>query len=124
MPEVVHPRDGDEVALRPCPPWCTQERHFGNGEVIHASDGFHHYGTEAEVPVSCTLTGAVDDPQLIVRVVVKSWTHPMDADPSPAQVELNLGTAEVRTDACGEMTPGEARAVAQALLDAASQAER
>lgn len=37
MPEVVHPRDGDSVTLRPCPPWCTEERHFTDDEVITPS---------------------------------------------------------------------------------------
>jgi hypothetical protein len=59
-----------------------------------------------------------------VRVVLKSWTHPLDAEPSPALIELNLGTAEERTDACAELAPGEARAIAQALIDQAAIAEQ
>jgi hypothetical protein len=37
--EVVHPRDGDAVTLRPCPPWCTAARHFADGQAIDADDG-------------------------------------------------------------------------------------
>ena len=124
MTEVVHPLDGDAVALRPCPPWCTENRHFADGEAIYADHGYHHYGTEIEVPTSDTFPGMTSGPRTIVRAVLKSWTHPLGADPGPALVELNLGTAGERTDVCAEITPAEARAVAQALLDLAAAAER
>ena len=65
-----------------------------------------------------------DGPRTIVRAVLKSWTHPLDTDPGAALIELNLGTAGERTDLCAEVTPAEARAVAQALLDLAATAER
>ena len=68
------------------------------------------------MPTSYKFLGMTDGPQTIVRAVLKSWTHPLDADPGPALIELNLGTAEERTDMCAEITPGEARAVARALL--------
>jgi hypothetical protein len=55
---------------------------------------------------------------------LKSWTHPVDADPGPTLIELNLGTAGARTDMCAEITPAEARAVAQALLALAATAEQ
>ena len=121
--EVVHPRDGNAVTLRPCPPWCTEERHFADGEVIYADHGYHHYGPEIQVPTSDRFGGLTDGPETVVRVVLKSWTHPLDADPGPALIELNLGTAGERTDLCAEITPGEARAVAQALLDLAAAAD-
>ncbi len=124
MTEVVRPRDGGAVALRPCPPWCTEGRHFADGEVIYADHGYHHYGTEVEVPTSYPFAGMTDGVPTIVRAVLKSWTHPLDADPGPALIELNLGTAGERTDMCAEITPAEARAVAQALLDLAAAAER
>ena len=38
----------------------------------------------------------------------------------PVMVELNVGTAEFTTGVCVEMTPGQARAVAAALLDVAA----
>lgn len=48
------------------------------------------------------------------RVVLKSWTHPLDAEPGPAAlIEFNLGTADERTDMRAEITYGEARAVAR-----------
>jgi hypothetical protein len=49
---------------------------------------------------------------------------PLDSDPGLARIELNLGTAEVKTDSCAEPTPAEARAIAEALLDLADTAER
>ena len=124
MPEVVYPRDGYAVTLRPCPPWCAEERHFTDEDVIYADDGYHHYGPEAEVRTSYPFLGMTDRAGTIVRVVLKSWTHPLDADPGPALVELNLGTAGERTDMCAEITPAEARAVARALLDLAATADR
>jgi uncharacterized protein DUF6907 len=122
--EVVHPRDGDAVTLRPCLPWCTEARHFADGQAIDADDGYHHYGTEIEVPTAYKFLDLSDDPETIIRVVLKSWTHPLSADPGPALIELNLGTATQRTDMCAEITPAEARAVGRALLDLAAIAER
>jgi hypothetical protein len=124
MTEVVHPLDGDLVALRPCPSWCIESRHFADGEAIYAGHGYHHYGAEIEVWTSDAFLGMADGPQTIVRAVLKSWTQPLGADPGPALIELNLGTAGERTDLCAEVTPAEARAVAQALLDLAATAER
>ena len=92
--------------------------------VIYADHGYHHYGQEAEVRTSCRFLGMTDGPETIVRVVLKSWTHPLDADPGPALIELNLGTAGERTDMCAGITPGEARAVAAALTELADVAER
>jgi hypothetical protein len=122
--EVVHPLDSVPVTLRPCPPWCTEGRHFAEDEAIYADHGYHHYGTEIEVPTSYTFGGMSDGPETIVRVVLKSWTHPLDANPGPTLIELNLGTAAERTDLCAEITPAEARAVARALLDLADTAEQ
>src|SRR5579859_3451560 len=103
MPEVVRPLDGVPVTLRPCPHWCIETRHFADDEVIYADHGYHHYGTEIEVPTSDTFGGMSDGPATIIRVVLKSWTHPMDADPGPTRIELNLGTATERTDLCAEI---------------------
>lgn len=124
MTEVVRPRDGDPVALRPCPAWCTQSRHFPDGAVIDADDGYHHAGAEIEVPTSYTFLGMTSGPPTIVRAVLKSWTHPLGAAPGPALIELNLGTAAERTDMCAEITPDEAEAVARALLALAAAARR
>jgi hypothetical protein len=124
MTEVVHPRDGDAVALRPCPSWCALDRHFDDGEAVYADDGYHHAGTEIEVPTAYPFAGLTDGDPMIVRAVLKSWTHPLDAVPGPGLIELNLGTAAERTDLCVEATPAEARAIARALLDLADTAER
>lgn len=123
-PEVVRPLDGDPVTLRPCPPWCTEGQHFTVDEVIYADHGYHHYGTELEVPTSFPFLGMTDGIPTIIRTVLKSWTHPLDADPGPTLIELNIGTASERTDMCAEITATEARAVAQALLNLAETAER
>jgi hypothetical protein len=110
VPEVVHPCDGHAVTLRPCLSWCVDERHFLDTDVIHADDGYYHYGPEIEVPTSFRFAGFTDGPETVVRVVLKSWTHALDAEPGPVRIEINLGTAEERTDACAEVTSGEARA--------------
>jgi hypothetical protein len=124
MTEVIHPRDGDPVALRPCPAWCTKGRHFADDEVIYADHGYHHRGAEIGVPTSYPFLGMTDGAPTIVRAVLMSWTHPLGADPGPALIELNLGAAAERTDMCAEITPAEARAVARVLLDLAAIAER
>jgi len=46
MPEVVRPLDGVPVMLRPCPPWCTEGRHFADGEAIYADHGYDHSRTQ------------------------------------------------------------------------------
>jgi hypothetical protein len=122
--EVVRPRGGEAVTLRPCPPWCTRDRHFADGELVDTDDGYHHYGPEAEIPTSDPYLGSAAGPRTVIRVSVKSWTYPLDAGPGPALIELNLGTAEKKTDSCAEITPAEARAVARALLDLAATADR
>lgn len=112
--EVVYPREGDPVALHPCPPWCSSAPHFGDDEVIDADDGYHHYGPEIAIPT--TDRSFTDGPATVVKVILKSWTQPLDAEPVPARVELQLATTEHNTDRFAELTPGEARAVAGALL--------
>ncbi|MFI5065686.1 MAG: hypothetical protein ACHP9Z_17150 [Streptosporangiales bacterium] len=59
-----------------------------------------------------------------MRTSLTSWTHPLDAQPGPALIELQLGTAGQNTDLCAEITPSEARAIARALLELAATAER
>ena len=99
-------------------------RHFADDEAIYADHGYHHYGTEIEVQTAYPFAGMTDGAPTIGRAVLKSWTHPLDADPGPALIELNLGTAAGRTGMCAEITPAEARAAAQALLNLAGTAER
>ena len=99
-------------------------RHFAGDEVIYADHRYHHYGTEIKVPTSYNFAGMTAGPETIVRAVLKSWTHPLDAAPGPALIELNPGTAAERTDMCAEITPGKARAVARELLNLAATAER
>jgi hypothetical protein len=124
MTEVVRPLDGDPVTLRPCPAWCAGVRHFGDDEVIYADDGYHHYGCEIEVPTSYPFLGMTDGLPTIVRAVLKSWTHPLAAEPGPARIEINLGTSTEHTDMSAEITADEAEAVARALLDLAATARR
>ena len=121
MEEVVRPRGADAVALRPCPPWCTLSLHFGEGQPVDADDGYHHCWPEIAVPTS--YRAYRDEPETVVRAILKSWTHPLDAAPGPALIEVNLGTATERTDACAELTPAQARDLAAALVDLAGTAE-
>jgi hypothetical protein len=79
--EVIYPRDGDPVALRPCPPWCTLDRHFADDDVIDSDNGYHHYGPEIAVPTSDRMLGLNYSPETVVKVILKSWTHPPDAGP-------------------------------------------
>jgi len=80
-PEVVRPRDGDPVTLRPCPPWCTEDRHFADDDTIDAGDGYHHYGPETAIPTSYKYLGTASEPDTVIRVVLKSWTCPLHASP-------------------------------------------
>ena len=96
MAKFVRPRDGSPVALRPCPPWCTLVRHFGDGQAVYADDGYHHVGAEAEVPTGYPFLGLTGGDPTIVRAVLKSWTHPLGARPGHVLIELNLGTLAAR----------------------------
>ncbi len=118
MTETIYPRDGDAVTLRPCPPWCTQSRHFGGNEPVYAEDGFHHYGPEIAVPTSYRMF-TDHDPESVVKVILKAWTNRLDAGPGPGRIELQLATTEYNTDAYVELTPDQARAVSSALLELA-----
>lgn len=120
--EVVQLRDGATVALRPCPPWCIESRHFVI-DIIDSDDGYHHYGPEIAVPTSDRFM--LDGPNIVVNACLASWTCPAGAEPGPAHIKLGLGTAEeTATGASADLTPSEARAVAHALLDLADVAER
>jgi hypothetical protein len=118
--ELIHPRDGDPVRLRPCPPWCIQTRHFTDDDVIYAEDGFHHDGPEIAVPTSFRML--TDGPESVVKVILKAWASRLDAVPGPGFVELQLATTEYNTDAYVELTPAQARTVASALLQLADTA--
>jgi hypothetical protein len=120
MDEVVHPRGGDPVTLRPCPPWCTLDSHFDTGSPIDTDDGYHHRGSELAVPTNDR--ASLHDPYTIVKVTLKSWTHPLHAEPGPTQVELQLAEGETNTDRYVDVTPDQARTIANALLTAANTA--
>ena len=122
MTEIVHPRGGAPVTLRPCPPWCTSSEHFTEHAVIDTDDGFHHYGPEVAIPTSDRMLWS--DPETVVKVILKAWTSRLDADPGPARVELQLATTEQNTDTFVELTADEARAISTALLRLADLAER
>jgi hypothetical protein len=120
--EIVHPRNGAAVRLRPCPSWCTLSRHFSDDWVVDADDGFHHHGPEIAVPTSDRMLR--NDPETVVKVNVSAWTSRLDAEPDAARVNLVLGTAEYNTDMYVELTAGEARAISAALLKLAEVAAR
>jgi hypothetical protein len=119
--EIVHPQEGGAVRLRSCPPWCSQSRHFADDDVVYADDGFHHVGPEIAIPTSDRRLR--HDPQSVVKIILKAWTAPLDAEPGPCRIELQLATAEENTDMYVDLTPGEARAVATALLKTVGIAE-
>jgi hypothetical protein len=119
--EIVYPQEGGAVGLRPCPSWCTQSRHFADDDVVYAEDGFHHAGPEIAVPTSDRRLR--HDPESVVKVILKAWTERLDAEPGPSRIELQLATAEENTDMYVDLTPGEARAVASALLKTVGIAE-
>ena len=48
--------------------------------MIYADYGYHHYGTEIEVPTWYPFLGLTDGTPTIVRAVLNSWTPPLDAD--------------------------------------------
>lgn len=123
MTEVVYPRDGHPVTLGPCPPWCIERQHFLTDEIVDSDDGYLHMGAEIAVPTSYKTLNGPDDPETVVKVFLKSWTCPLDADPGPTVIELQLGTAEYNTDSCVDVTPAQARAIAQALIEFAATAE-
>lgn len=122
MTEIINVRGGAPVSLRPCPSWCALSQHFADGDTVDAGDGFHHYGPEIAIPTSDR--AMVDGPATVVKVTLKSWTHPQGAGPGPGRVELQLATTEYNTDMLVELTPGQARAVASALIELAGIAER
>lgn len=124
MTEVVRPADGDPAELRPCPPRCTEGRHFAEDTVIHAGDGYHRYGAGAEVPASYPLPGTADGAPAVVRAALKSWTHPLGTEPGQALIELSLGTAAERTNVYAEISPAEAEAAGRALIGLAAAARR
>ena len=66
---------------------------------------------------------SLNDPEIVVKVVVKAWTCPLDAEPGPARVELHLAPGGVTTEQSAELIPDQARAVARALLELAAVAD-
>ena len=121
MTETIHLRNGNTASLRPCPSWCILGQHFPEDHPVNTDDGFHHYGPESAVPTSDRML--LDSPELVVKVILKAWTHPLDAEPGPGLIELQLAEGDHNTDMCVELTPGQARAVSAALLESADIAE-
>jgi hypothetical protein len=122
MTEIIYPRDGDAVRLRPCPPWCTLSQHLADDDAVYADDGFHHCGPELAVPTSYRMLA--DSPESVVKVTLRAWTNRLDAEPEPGHIELQLATTEYNTDMYVDLTPDQARAVSSALLKLADTAAR
>ena len=72
MTEVVYPVDGEPVTLRPCPPWCTLERHFSPEQAVHADDGYFHYSPEAEITTGRPFPDQAGEEPAVVRVYLTS----------------------------------------------------
>jgi hypothetical protein len=73
---------------------------------------------------ACDRMFGLDGPETVVKAFLTSWTRPLDAEPGPGLIELQLGTAETNTNMSARITPAQARAVAGALLELAATAER
>ncbi len=103
MTEIVQVRGSTPVELWPWPPWYLVSEHLGDDPVA-ADDGFHHFGPEAAVPTFDRL--GPDDPEIVVKVIVKVWTCPLDAEPGPGRVELQVTHGGVASEDTAELTPG------------------
>lgn len=114
MTEIVRPRSGEPVQLSPCPPWCTQTRHFRDGFAVDVEDGFYHYGPGIAIQTSEQMR--LDEPEIVVRVSLASWTASLGAEPGPGRISLGLGTSAYASDIYAELTPDQARVVAGAML--------
>ena len=117
--ENIRTRDGDEFEIQPCPPWCTGG-HFPAGEQVDSDDGFHHYGPDVSVPTSHR--PFTDQDSSTVRLCLKAWVHPLDADTGTGCVDVTLFTADGEPTI--ELTPAEARAIATALVMLVDTAEQ
>jgi hypothetical protein len=116
---IIHTRDGDQFEIRPCPSWCTDE-HFPPDEHVDSDDGFHHCGPDVSIPTSHQpFTG---EERSTVRLYLKTWVLPLDADPGTGCVDLTLFTADGEPTV--ELTSSEARTLAAALIQLADTAER
>jgi hypothetical protein len=64
------------------PPYqCAAARSSSN---IDATDGYRHYGAETGSQTADLMLGI--GPETVVRVMPKSWTCHLDADPGPARI--------------------------------------
>jgi hypothetical protein len=117
--KIIHTRDGDQFEIRPCPSWCTDE-HFPPDEHVDSDDGFHHCGPDVSIPTSHQpFTGKECS---TVRLYLKTWVLPLDAEPGTGCVDLTLFTADGEPTV--ELTSREARTLAAALVQLADTAER
>ena len=107
--EIVRTRDGKTIKLRPCPRWCTRDHQFGSVLITHASDGFHHRGRPVRVETSTFVD--LDKP-VTVEIGLISWTCPLDADPGPTKISLDI----VSGDSGMDLTLADARRVAEMLI--------
>jgi hypothetical protein len=122
MPETIYPHGGHAVQLRPCPSWCIRTGHFMKGRRIDVDDGFHHEGPEIVVRTSDQQM--LDGPETIVKVGISAWTIPLGAEHGRTDVDLMLATiGEQGARTIVKLTPGDARAIAAALLSRADMAD-
>jgi hypothetical protein len=117
---IVQVAGGGSVELGPCPDWCRGGHGLGEDVPVNAGDGFHHVGPGASVTVEWR--AKLDGPPDTVNMQLEAFTAPLDADPGPARIELELKTTD--GEAYTELTSAEARAVAASLLRLADVAQR
>jgi hypothetical protein len=105
-------KGADGTAIQPCPQWCT-----GDDELpSFPEDGFWHYGAPAQIIVQHG-RGETSAPEPLM-VQLKAWVSSMTAEPQPPLIGLSLNLEEGPN-----LTPCEARQLAQTLLQLADQAE-
>jgi 8-oxo-dGTP diphosphatase len=96
---------------RPCPPWCTGVHDLPR----YPDEGFHHYAPE--VAMTAAHSPYFDQP-IPLQVVLKSWVPLLTAEPGPPFIEVC-----VDREPGPELTPDQARRLAETLLRASKDAE-
>ena len=96
---------------RPCPPWCTGVHDL----PLYPDEGFHHYAPE--VAMTAAHSPYFDQP-IPLRVLLKSWVPLLTAEPGPPFIEVCADR-----EPGPELTPTEARRLAETLLRVSRDAE-
>jgi hypothetical protein len=96
---------------KPCPPWCTGVHDL----PLYPDEGFHHYGPEVAMTVAHS---PYFDQPIPLQVLLKSWVPLLTAEPGPPFIEVC-----VDREPGPELTPAQARRLAETLLRVSKDAE-